>query len=85
MDDHWLVRPGTVRKLWIAFVAVLALTVLAGFVVEMHPHFALEALPAFNAWYGFAACAALIFGAKGIGLVLKRRDDYYDEQRERRD
>jgi hypothetical protein len=84
MDDHWLVRPRTIRKLWIAFIAVLALTVLAGFVVEMHPHFALEAAAAFHAWYGFAACAALIFGAKAIGLLLKRGDDYYGK-RERHD
>ena len=30
MDDHWLVRPKTIRLLWIVFIAVLALTVLAG-------------------------------------------------------
>jgi hypothetical protein len=84
MDDHWLVRPATIRRLWIAFIAILAATVLAGLFVDLHPHFAVEALFAFNAWYGFAACAALIFGAKAIGLVLKRRDDYYDERGGRR-
>jgi hypothetical protein len=79
MSDHWLVRPRTIRRLWLAFVAILALTVLAGLVVEVHPHFAVEGLFGFNAAYGFLACAALILVAKGIGLVLKRREDYYDD------
>jgi hypothetical protein len=33
----------------------------------------------FGALYGFLACAALILLAKGIGLVLKRPDTYYDD------
>jgi len=61
------------------FIAVLALTVVAGLAVTREPHFAIESLFAFDAWYGFGACAALIFGAKAIGIVLKRRDEYYRE------
>jgi hypothetical protein len=76
-DDHWLARPGTIRRLWHTFVAVLALTVLAEFVVEAHPHFALERWFGFYGLYGFLACAALILLAKGLGAFLKRRDDYY--------
>lgn len=68
-----------IRRLWAAFIAVLALTVLAQFAVEMHPHFAIERLFAFNALYGFLACAALILVAKALGLLLKRKDDYYDD------
>ncbi|MCX7893203.1 MAG: hypothetical protein N2544_12645 [Burkholderiales bacterium] len=78
MSDHWLVRPRTIRRLWIAFVAVLAVTVAADFFVAPDAHFAIEATFAFDAWYGFLACAALIFFAKAIGVVLKRRDDYYE-------
>lgn len=77
MDDHWLVRPATVRRLWIGFLAALALTVVAEAFVSGEAHFAVERLFGFNAWFGFLACAALIFVAKAIGLVLKRRDDYY--------
>ena len=68
-----------IRRLWTGFIAVLALAVLAGFLVEPHPHFAIERLFAFNALYGFLACAALILVAKALGLVLKRRDTYYDD------
>jgi hypothetical protein len=76
-DDHWLVRPRTIRRLWRIFIAILALTVLAQLAVETDPHFAPEGWFGFNALYGFLACAALILIAKGLGAFLKRRDDYY--------
>jgi hypothetical protein len=79
MSDHWLTRPRTIRRVWQAFVAVLALTVVAELAIEAHPHFAVERLFGFGALYGFLACAALILLAKGIGLVLKRPDTYYDD------
>lgn len=79
MSDHWLTRPRTIRRLWAVFLAALALTVLAGLAVELHPHFAVERLFGFNALYGFLACAALILVAKALGLVLRRRDTYYDD------
>jgi len=78
-EDHWLVRPGTIRRLWQILIAVLAATVLAQLAVEAHPHFAVEAWFGFNALYGFLACAALILGARALGLAIKRREDYYDE------
>jgi hypothetical protein len=81
VNDHWLVRPRTIRRLWQAFIAVLALTVLAEIAIEAHPHFAVERLFGFNALYGFLACAVLILVAKGIGIVLKRPDTYYDDAR----
>jgi hypothetical protein len=76
-DDHWLARPATIRRLWQVFIAVLAATVLAELAVEAHPHFAVERLFGFNALYGFLACAALILIAKALGLLVKRKDDYY--------
>jgi len=68
-----------IRTLWIIFIAVLALTLVAQPFVEWHPHFAVETLFGFNALYGFLACAALILVAKAIGLLVKRPEDYYDE------
>ena len=77
-NDHWLVRPKTIRILWVLFIRVLAGTVLADFVVEHHPHFRLDRLFGFGAWFGFASCVVLILFAKAIGFVLKRTDTYYD-------
>jgi hypothetical protein len=65
--------------IWKAFIAVLSLTVVAQFFIEAHPYFGVERLFAWNALYGFLACAALILGAKALGVLLKRRDDYYDD------
>jgi hypothetical protein len=63
--------------IWKLFLASLALSVAAQLLVESHPHFAVERLFGFNALYGFLACAALILVARGLGLLLKRKDDYY--------
>lgn len=80
MSEHWLVRPATIRLLWRVFIAVLALTVLAEFLVEHHPHFGIESVPGFGAWYGFLACAGMIVFAKGLAVLLKRPDTYYEEK-----
>ncbi len=83
MEPHWLVRPRTIRRLWIALIAVLAATIAAQFVVDMHPHFGIDGLFGFNAWYGFGACMLMIVGAKALGLILKRPDTYYDTEEDR--
>ncbi len=77
--DHWLVRPGTIRLLWIGSVLVLAGLVLLDLVVRHHPHFRLDGVFGFGAWYGFGACVALVLFAKILGAILKRPDAYYDE------
>lgn len=79
-DDHWLTRPSTIRLLWIVFIAVLALTVAAESWFAGEPHFEIERLFGFNALYGFLVCAAMIVLAKGLGVLLKRRDTYYEER-----
>lgn len=78
MSDHWLVRQSTIRVLWRAFIAILALTVLAEAFVEADTHFAVEEVFGFGAWFGFLSCAALILVAKLAAVFLKRPDSYYD-------
>jgi hypothetical protein len=84
MDDrsHWLDDPAHVNLLWRGFLVVLALLVAAELLVHMHPNFEIEAIFGFGAWFGFAACAAMIVGAKGLALLLKRPDSYYGEPRD---
>lgn len=78
-DDHWLVRPSTIRGLWAGASVVLAALVALDLVVEHDPHFGLDGTFGFGAWYGFAACVVLILVAKALGVVLKRPDTYYDD------
>lgn len=78
MTQHWLVRPRTIRLLWTMFIAVLALTVVAEFFISEPAHDGLAGTFGFGAWFGFVACAALIVIAKGLGVLLKRPDTYYE-------
>jgi uncharacterized membrane protein len=77
-DDHWLVRPTTIRWLWVVFIAVLAITVLADLFIDHHGKFFSDGTFGFSAWYGFLSCVVLVVFAKGLGVILKRPDDYYD-------
>jgi len=80
VEQHWLTRAETIRKLWRLLIAVLATVVLAELLVPQEAHFDVERLFGFHAWFGFAACAALIVFAKAIGVLLKRPDTYYDDE-----
>jgi len=77
MEDHWLARPATIRKLWIGFIVILAMTVLADAFVGHDPHFVIDGTFGFAAWYGFLSCVGLILFSKLVGVFLKRSDDYY--------
>lgn len=78
-DDHWLVRPATIRGIWIVSLIVLALTVVAEFLVDYHLKFHADEIPGFAALFGFASCVVLVFGSKALGVFLKRPDSYYDD------
>lgn len=80
MEQHWLTRPETIRKLWRLFIAVLAAVVLAEVLVPREAHFDVDRLFSFYALFGFVACAVLIVVAKALGVLLKRPDTYYDDE-----
>lgn len=77
-QEHWLVRAGTIRLLWIVFAVVLAAVVLMDLAVEHHPYFGIDGTFGFGAWFGFFSCVALVVFAKALGAILKRPDTYYD-------
>ena len=58
-DDHWLARPETIRKLWIALFAALALLLVAGAAFPEHGHFGLDGTFGFAAWFGGQAVGNL--------------------------
>jgi uncharacterized membrane protein len=78
-DDAWLARPSTIRLLWWVFAALLALSVGAQWLFKVKGYFGADGWFAFGAIYGFLACLAMVLVAKGLGYVLKRRQDYYRE------
>ena len=46
-DDVWLVRPSTIRKLWILLWVVLALTVIAQLFIKVKGYFLVDG------WFAF--------------------------------
>ena len=79
-EDSWLVRPSSIRLLWRIFWAVLALTVAAHAVIDVKGYFGIDGWYGFGAAFGFLACVIMVVVAKGLGLLLKRDQDYYREQ-----
>lgn len=77
-QEHWLDNPANQRWLWRGFLLTLALTVVIGALLDLHPHFTIEGWFGFYAAYGFLTCLLMIVVAKGLGLLLKRPDIYYD-------
>jgi len=77
-NKHWLLRKENIRKLWIGFIIILAMTVLAGLFVHQHEPFGIEDSFGFFAWYGFITCVGMVLFAKVLGLILKRPENYYD-------
>ena len=78
-SDHWLVRPETIALLWKVLIAVLALTVFAQLFIYVKSYFVVDGWFGFGAAYGFLSCLIMVLVAKGLGYVLKRDDNYYEE------
>ena len=76
-DDHWLVRPATIRKLWWGFGGVLAALVVAQFAIYVKGYFGVDGWFGFGAAYGFLSCLIMVLVAKLLGVFLKRPEDYY--------
>lgn len=79
---HWLVRPSTIRKIWIGSAIVLALTVLAQTVIYVKGYFGVDAFFGFGAIYGFGSCLVMVLVAKALGFILKRPENYYADSSE---
>lgn len=52
--------------------------VVADFAVHGQPHFGVDGVFGFYAWYGLLTCVAMVLFAKALGVILKRDDTYYD-------
>jgi hypothetical protein len=77
-STHWLVRPQTIRRLWVGYGSVLVLTVLPDLFLHRHAEFGLDGGFGFYAWYGFLTCIGMILFAKVLGMGLKRPETHYD-------
>lgn len=72
-------RPQVRKGLWVCLYAACALSVVLEVLVHRHGHFHIDESFAFYALLGFLSCAIMILAAKGLGFILKAREDYYDD------
>jgi len=77
-DQHWLVRPKSIKLMWRLFIALLVVTVISDFFVGHKPYFGIDGIFGFGAWFGFLSCVALVALSKALSAFLKRSDTYYD-------
>ena len=72
-QKHWLVRQSTIRIMWYAGFALLAIVTLLDLTLKPYTHFGIDGTFGFYSWYGLVTCAAMVLGAKGLGFILKRQ------------
>jgi len=59
---------------------VCGLLFLVDFTFEKHGHFDIENVPGFFGAYGFVMFTGLILAAKGLRVLIKRREDFYGDK-----
>tara|TARA_B110000211_G_scaffold202085_1_gene234017 strand:+ start:29 stop:346 length:318 start_codon:yes stop_codon:yes gene_type:complete len=79
-EKHWLVREKTIRLLWRGGIAMLFLLVMADFFIHAHPYFQIDGTFGFFSWFALVTCISMVLFAKALGLLLKRKDTYYDNE-----
>ncbi|MCG8689136.1 MAG: hypothetical protein MI892_29970 [Desulfobacterales bacterium] len=81
MEEHGKISAFASRfctGFYICLVLLLAVDLVSWFMAERKVHFPWEGAPFFYAAYGYVACVALIFIAKGLRRLVQRKEEYYD-------
>ncbi len=73
----WLDKKKNVDRVVYALYTLCALLFSADFFYHKHTEVGIEEVPGFYAIYGFVMCAALVISARGLRVILMRREDYY--------
>jgi len=71
-------NPKNVRRLLLVFYASLVVLLASELAIHKHASYPWEDFFGFFAVYGFVSCVLLIFLAKGLRLLVMRKEDYYD-------
>jgi hypothetical protein len=75
----WADKEANRQRIRWAIYAACVVLVIADFIVHRHISTPAERVPAFYALYGFAALVGVVMAAKGLRLLVRRHERYYDE------
>ncbi|MEO1015260.1 MAG: hypothetical protein AAFX08_08750 [Pseudomonadota bacterium] len=82
-DPGWADRPAFQKWFFRGLIAFGVLAALAGFVPDWqkkHPHFDIEKIPVFFAFWGFAAFMFIVLAGQHLRKLVGRAPDYYEER-----
>ena len=77
-NPGWADRPETRRLIRRVLYVVCVVLVIADFFAHRHISTGIERVPAFYALYGFVALVGVVLAAKGLRLLVRRDEEYYD-------
>ncbi len=75
---YWLDDPRNVDKVVYGLYALCLLLFVIDFIPYKHVHYEFEDWVGFYALYGLVCCVGLVLAAKGLRVLVKRDEDYYD-------
>ena len=81
-EFDWFDKPSSRKLLWWILWITCGLTVVAELFIHRHPHVGIDGFFSFYSVMGFVGCAAMILVAKGLGVFLKRNENYYGDLEE---
>lgn len=76
--ERWLDRKANVDRVYWSVWVICGLLLLVEPLVHKHGDFPFEDWFGFHGWYGLLACVALVLAARGLRVILKRPEDYYE-------
>ena len=77
---YWLDDPRNRSRVFYALAIVCVLLVVADFLYEKHGHLDYQNWFAIDAAAGFLAYCTIVFSAKALRKVLRRKEDYYEDE-----
>ena len=75
---YWLDDPRNVDKVVYGLYALCLLLLVIDFIPYKHVDYAFEGWLGFYGFYGLVCCLGLVLAAKGLRVLVKREEDYYD-------
>ncbi|MEZ5491163.1 MAG: hypothetical protein R3F50_12705 [Gammaproteobacteria bacterium] len=81
-NPGWADRPEVQQRIRYLLYSVCALLVIADLLVHRHTYLPVEEIPAFYAFYGFAALVGVVMLAKALRQRVGRSEDYYRKEGE---